>query len=849
MDIRADRIRQQAWSNHTGQGMTGVAVYRPVVLLAVVWSLGKVLISWPIGRWIAFPLVLTVLVLACRFCGDESSWLRFALPMALTASLVQSAMILIPAERQAIELTGRYFLVQGRIGEVKIYPGGSCQARLRQDNGILMQISSPLALVEGSRVEMGVIGSRPGGQRNPGGFDEARWLASQGVFLKGKVIDKNSIRMINAPPAFSPVAWGKKMRNACYRLTCRLLSDDQAALLNGLLLGDTSQLGPETRMDFQQAGLSHLMSVSGANVAYILLPLVSILKRSRLSRPLRLVAVLPFLLAFGFMTGWQVSVSRAILMTSVTILGRLIDRRVDTASALGLAVLILQLIWPLSPLSLGFWLSATASAALIYGAEQVGQKLSRMFEQTLPFRIPHGVASAMAATICAQTAVMPLIVHTSGTFSLAGILANLPAGPLAGGITLLASALIPLALILDRLSGEWTAWVFPWLGRSLSFSLDLLANLASIAARLPLGRIFTSQVNLLFQLLLFVLILLVFHPVRIIALLRRSKLGALTNPVMLASLVVVLLISGWGLNHLIRQKRPTAEVWFFDVGQGDAILIREQGGQTILIDGGKPGSGYQVLMPALDELAINRIDLAIATHGHDDHAGGLIELARRGRIRQLMISAGEADAANRQAPAVVSQQPPAAAKPTSFRGEMNVLSELVLICRERGIAVQTGAAHDTIRLGQAVRLQILHPLPAVRNEPETEPLQASPDANTQALQILAEFCNQRFLLTSDCTAEVEQDLLERGEWPRVDLLKVAHHGSRKTTGSAFMDQIRPQNAVISVGTNFYGHPAADTLERLQAAGCDILRTDQSGAVVCRIRPDGYTIATWLEPVA
>jgi competence protein ComEC len=314
----------------------------------------------------------------------------------------------------------------------------------------------------------------------------------------------------------------------------------------------------------------------------------------------------------------------------------------------------------------------------------------------------------------------------------------------------------------------------------------------------------------------------------------------LTSPGLLFSLAVVLLLTGWSWNRLIRQQQPPAEVWFFDVGQGDAILIREKGGQTILVDGGKPGSGYQVLMPALDELAIGRIDLAIATHGHDDHAGGLIELARRGRIRQLMISSGETDAIKPQ-PAAVAKSP--------VRGEKNILSELVSICRDRGIDVQAGAAHDTIMLGQAVRLRILHPLPEVRNEPANEPLQASPDANAQALQILAELCNQRFLLTSDCTAEVERDLLENGAWPRVDLLEVAHHGSRKTTETAFLDQVRPQDAVISVGTNFYGHPAVDTLKRLMMAGCDILRTDQSGAINCQIQPEGYTITTWLEPAA
>lgn len=860
MGSGTDRIRNLAWNNRIGQGETGFPVFRPVVLLAGVWSAGKILISWPLGRWLAIPMVLLVFFTAGWFLGHEHPWLMLAVPLALAASMIQGAMILIPAERQAADLDGRYFRVQGTVSDVKVYPGGGCQARLHQNNGIVIQVSSPTSFDAGSRIEIGLLGSRPSGQRNPGGFDEARWLATQGIFLKGKVIDKTSIQVLQAPPALSLVRWGRAVRDDCYRLACRLLDPEQAALLNGLLLGDTSQLSPSRKLDFQQAGLSHLMSVSGANVAYILLPLSALLKRSRFSRPLRLAAVLPVLIAFGFMTGWQVSVSRAILMTAVTIMGRLIDRRVDTANALGLAVLVLQLIWPLSALSIGFWLSATASAALIYGADTVGRKLSDSSLISLPFRVPHGIASALAATICAQTAVTPLIVHTGGTLSLAGVLANLPAGPLAGATTLLASAIIPAALILDRLSGNWTDWVLPWLGRSLSFALDLLASLAALAARLPIGRVFTSQINLAFQGLLIVVVLLVFRPASILGIIGRSRLRLFLRPNHVVVLMLVLVLAGLGWNRLISLRRPPVEVWFFDVGQGDAILIREKSGKTILIDGGKPGSGYQVLLPALDELAIDRINLAVVTHGHDDHAGGLIELAERGRISQLLIPEGEAGAAVLPAgespltagvsvmPAGVSVMPPDEGPPP-FRGESNILTDLLSVCQDEGIAVQTGSAHDTIWLGQAVSLRILHPQPTARKEPGEALQPASTDANAQSLQILAELCDRRFLFTSDCTAEVERQLLEQGIWPRVDLLKVAHHGSRKTTGTAFLDQVRPQHAVISVGTNFYGHPAPDTLIRLQAANCSIWRTDQYGAVVCRITPETVTLSTWLDPAA
>ena len=163
-----------------------------------------------------------------------------------------------------------------------------------------------------------------------------------------------------------------------------------------------------------------------------------------------------------------------------------------------------------------------------------------------------------------------------------------------------------------------------------------------------------------------------------------------------------------------------------------------------------------------------------------------------------------------------------------------------------GIAVQSGSAHDTIVLGRVVRLQILHPEPTDPAKQSGLPL---PDENAQSLQILADLAGQRILFTADCTKEVERQLLDKDLWPEANILKVAHHGSRMTTEDGFLARVRPDSAVISVGTNLYGHPAADTLLRLSNAGCTIYRTDQAGAVLCRIEPEGYDFTTWLDPTS
>jgi len=250
--------------------------------------------------------------------------------------------------------------------------------------------------------------------------------------------------------------------------------------------------------------------------------------------------------------------------------------------------------------------------------------------------------------------------------------------------------------------------------------------------------------------------------------------------------------------------QPLISVWFLDVGQGDAIIIQSQRQETVMIDGGSPGCGFNILMPALDELGISKIDLAIATHGHADHIGGLIELAETGRMKHLMLPAG-----------LFNQQPG---------------TDMALLCNhlkqaleKSGIQVSELMEDDTIVFGKQIRFDILSAGPG-----DAETILA--DENDRSLIMQACLAGRRLLLTADCTQALENRLLSQGIWPAAEWLKVAHHGSRLATSDEFLQTVRPGQAIISVGPNVFGHPAASVLSKLTGSGCQTFRTDQSGAV-------------------
>jgi competence protein ComEC len=253
---------------------------------------------------------------------------------------------------------------------------------------------------------------------------------------------------------------------------------------------------------------------------------------------------------------------------------------------------------------------------------------------------------------------------------------------------------------------------------------------------------------------------------------------------------------------------PLATATFMDVGQGDAILVAA-GRVQALIDG---GPGRQVLtglgraMPLTDRL----IEYVIVTHPHADHVGGLAAVFGRYQVGRLIL--GGAGAATPE------------------------FAALRLAAVAQGVPVSVVRSGDSIRLSDDAALAVVHTAPA-------SILRTSRDINEESLVLLLSVscpdpggaagpasCGQ-LLLTGDAGAKTEAALLDAGDVPAADILKVGHHGSRQATTYGFLTGVQPRTAVISVGQNYYGHPSPALLKRLAARGIKVWRTDVHGDVV------------------
>lgn len=279
---------------------------------------------------------------------------------------------------------------------------------------------------------------------------------------------------------------------------------------------------------------------------------------------------------------------------------------------------------------------------------------------------------------------------------------------------------------------------------------------------------------------------------------------------MLTGLVLAGSVLVAGPSHAAPGDQPKAplEVHFIDVGQGDSILIRSPGGKTVLIDAGNIEAGSAV-SDYLDRLGVGPLDLAIASHPHLDHLGGMLEVLQKHRPKAYMDPA--------------------------FPHPLENYDDLLAWLEAEKIPVRTARGGRTITLEPGVSLELLFP-----TEPLLKGTRSDPNSNSIVARL--SYGEHSFLFTGDSEDDTERRLMREGVDLRSTVLKVAHHGGRHSTSEEWLSRVEPQFAVISCGQwNSYGHPTKEVLERLEAAGARTFRTDSDGDVIART--DGRTL-TW-----
>lgn len=250
----------------------------------------------------------------------------------------------------------------------------------------------------------------------------------------------------------------------------------------------------------------------------------------------------------------------------------------------------------------------------------------------------------------------------------------------------------------------------------------------------------------------------------------------------------------------ISPEAPLLKVYFFDVGQGDAIYVRTPAGQDILIDGGPDKKVLNELgrvMPFWDR----EIDVVVLTHPHSDHVTGLVEVLRRYRVKHVYYTG-----ALHTAPDYLA-----------WLGEI----------KKQNLDLKIVQDFFEMEFSPELKLQFLYPQKNLVNRKMEE-------LNNSSIVSRLVYQDASFLFMGDATEEVEFELLlDENVDLTADVLKVGHHGSASSSSEEFLAKVQPAFAVIQVGQeNAFGHPHLKILKRLERSGVKILRTDESGAIQC-----------------
>ncbi len=616
-----------------------------------------------------------------------------------------------------------------------------------------------------------------------------------------------------------PAAALDDVRTAAVEGLARALPEPEAGLAAGILVGRRERIDRAVAADFATAGLSHIVAISGWNIAIVGAAVGTLARRaSRRRRAWLTIAAVGGYVAF---VGPSASVVRAAVMALVVLLARIAGRGAQAAGALAVTVVALLLVDPAFARDAGFQLSVAATAGLLRWATPLSERLHLLAGG----RLPGWLTETLAVSLAAQFATLPLVVAAFGRISLVAPAANLVVVPLVpmamglGGIALLGGVVGGLGAPAVATAAGLPGWVvlrvvvetahaaatLPFaslavaeplgLGIGLAAGVGVLAVAASRPGAVPRGTLRSGR-DALAE---------VGSPRRDHGTgtdrRRRRRLGLLAVVPLVAAVLAGAYRPG-GEPHLV----------VFDVGQGDAILVEGGSGGRLLVDGGPDPARLLRLLDARIPPWDRRIDVVVVTHPHEDHVAGLPTLLGRYRVGAILTNG-------------MTGPGPAA---TTLAG---------LLASDRRAA--TLGAGDRLEV-DAVALDVLWPLPGT--VPSSAP-DTGRQINDASIVLLGTVGRHRFLLMGDAEDDVDPLLLARG-LPRVDVLKVAHHGSRTATSAAFLQTVRPAVAVVSVGAdNPYGHPAPETLARLRDVGARVLRTDEVGAVEVVLRPRAVEVAS------
>ena len=629
-------------------------------------------------------------------------------------------------------------------------------------------------------------------ERNPGEFDYDAYLKSHGILGILSINDTSSIKIINRNTSFLKNLIHQVRKKVDWQIK-KYQSPETASLLRGLLLADRKEINYKTKQQFINAGVVHVLAVSGLHVGYIILIFFFVFGRFNLF--VRSILTVIGLLCFMFITGVPPSVFRATVMAIVIIVAYLTNRSTNLFNSISLAALIILSINPNEIYNPGFQLSFAAVLSIAFVFPFFEQLIMRWKIQNKILRF---FLLLTGVSFSAQIGTLPFTLMYFNKFSIIALFTNLVVIPVIGCI--IATAVVTLIL----------SSVLPVIAIYFAYANDLITKWTLNLIKFS-GELNFSHINIfsytLFDLIIFYLLLtiLIYYLPRFINKIAKAFFFILIG------LNVFLFTT---IDNIDLLPKNYLSVFMIDVGQGDSFLIKFPNGKTALVDAGNTtiafDNGERVVLPLLNYLGIKKIDYGFVSHIDTDHYGGFVALVLDGVIGEIYKPAPD----------------------TSLSKDKRFEEFLT----ERNIPVNY-YSEKKLKIGNSV-LYFLY-------DKKVDNIAGESTNNHSGIFRLV-YGKTSFLFTGDLEKNTEKIYAEKyGKFLDSDVLKAGHHGSKTSSSDEFLSYVKPKYSLISAGfKNKFGHPASEVIQRLIKYGSTIYRTDLQKAVLLRSDGSQIKVINW-----
>lgn len=621
--------------------------------------------------------------------------------------------------------------------------------------------------------------------RNKGGYNYKNYLNSDGFYGTIKISNFSIVSSKTKNPIYI-------VQNLMHNNFSKLFSENQAGIISGMLIGETSSISEETKLDFKNAGITHLLAVSGSNVMFIII-FANFIFSKLFGKKLSDYFTIGFIIIFVFIAGASPSVMRAGIMAIFTIVASLILRVNDAISNVFSSAFIILIFNPLAILNVGFILSFTGTIGIITLSKVSNNLLSKFIKNEF-------LCENFSINIAAQFLLIPVMLYFFNSLSLVSIISNIFIIPITGLITIVGIIIFFISILSISVAK------IPSL--ILSPIINYVSILANFFSKLDFLNLTFPRPPLWMIISFYSLTYINLYEYKhkednYLQRINNKAKKELIEKVKKIIYISVIFISGITiLKNFI--PNPYTELTMIDVGQGDSFLIVTKNKKTILIDGG--GSemtdfdvGGKILVPYLLNRGITKIDYIFISHAHADHIDGIYSVLNNLKVGEIYVG---------------------------IQKENDLkFKELIETCNLKGVKIITLKANDKLNIDD-ITFSILYP----RSGKDTDE-----NINNLSLVILVSCDGRNILFMGDAETCVEEKL---HRIPKIDILKVGHHGSLTSSSENFLKKISPKISLISVSkNNSYGHPNLEVLKRLEKTS-KVYMTKDCGETNIKIYKDG-----------